>query len=53
MVCSPLSPIKSYLSTGTLAATLPRAWCCKVTAITSWPGVSILLLGETASLGPE
>ena len=25
-------------------------WCCKVSVRTAWPGVSILFLGETASL---
>ena len=32
--------------TGTLVATLPGAWHYRVSAGTSWPGVSILWLGE-------
>ena len=31
-------------------ATLPGAWCYRVSAGTGWPSVSILWLGETESL---
>ena len=40
----------SNLKTGTPVATLPSAWCCRVSAGTGWPGVSILWLGEMESL---
>ena len=30
------------LKIGTPVATLPGAWCCRVSAGTGWPGVSIL-----------
>ena len=32
----------SDLKIGTLVATLPGAWCYRVSAGTGWPGVSIL-----------
>ena len=32
----------SDLKIGTPVATLPGAWCCRVSAGTGWPGVSIL-----------
>ena len=40
----------SDLKIGTQAATLPGAWCYRVSAGTDWPGVSILWLGKTESL---
>ena len=40
----------SDLEVGTLVATLPGAWCYRVSAGTDWPGVSILRLGERESL---
>ena len=36
----------SDLKIGTPVATLPGAWCSRVSAWTGWPGVSILWLGE-------
>ena len=35
---------------GTPAASLPSAWCYRVSTGSGWPGVSILWLGETESL---
>ena len=35
---------------GFQVATLPGAWCYRVSAGTGWPGVSILWLGEVESL---
>ena len=40
----------SDLNFGTLAAILPGAWCCRVSARTGWPGVSIPWLCEIARL---
>ena len=40
----------SDLKIGTPVATLPGAWCYRVSAGTGWPGVSILCLGEMESL---
>ena len=40
----------SDLNIGTPVATLPYAWCNRVSAGTGWPGVSILWLGEMESL---
>ena len=40
----------SDLRIGTPVATLPGAWCHRVSAGTGWPGVSILGLGEITSL---
>ena len=40
----------SGLTAGTLAVILPGAWCYRVSAGTGWPGVSILRVGELASL---
>ena len=40
----------SDLNIGTPVATLPGAWCYRVSAGTGWPGVSILWLGEMESL---
>ena len=45
---SGLSPT-SDLKIGTPVATLPGAWCYRVSAGTDWPGVSILWLGEMES----
>ena len=39
----------SDLIIGTPVATLPGAWCYRVSAGTGWPGVSILWLGEMES----
>ena len=36
----------SDLKTGTPVATLPGAWCYRVSAGTGWPGVTTLWLGE-------
>ena len=38
------------LEIGTPLATLPDAWCYRVSVGTGWPGVSILWLGEVESL---
>ena len=38
------------LKIGTPVATLPGAWCYRVSAGTGWPGVNILCLGEMESL---
>ena len=45
------SGVESYqwLKIGTPEATLPGAWCHRVSAGTGWPGVSILWLGEMES----
>ena len=40
----------SDLQTGTPADTLPGSWCCRISAGTGRPGVSILWLGEMESL---
>ena len=40
----------SDLKIGTAVATLPGAWCYRVSAGTGWLGVSILRLGERDSL---
>ena len=40
----------SDLNNGTLVATLPGAWHYRVRARTGWPGASMLLPGEIASL---
>ena len=40
----------SDLKIGTPVATLPGAWCYRVSAGTGWPVVSILCLGETENL---
>ena len=40
----------SDLKIGTPVATLPSAWCYRVSAGTGWPGVSILWLDEMESL---
>ena len=40
----------SDLKIGTLVATLPGAWCYRVSTGTGWPGVSILWLGEVERL---
>ena len=40
----------SDLKIGTPVATLPGAWCYRVSAGTGQPGVSILWLGEVESL---
>ena len=45
-----LGPYTSDFKIGTPVATLPGAWCWRVSAGTSWPGVSILWLGEMESL---
>ena len=42
--------ILSDLKIGTPVATLPCAWCCRVSTRTGRPGVSILRLGEMESL---
>ena len=44
--------VKSYrdLKIGTPVATLPGAWCYRISAGTGRPGVSILWLGEVESL---
>ena len=41
-------PVTSKI--GSPVATLPGAWCYRVSAGTGWPGVSILWLGEMESL---
>ena len=46
----PGSSCTSDLKIGTPVATLPGAWCYRVSAGTGWPGVSILWLGEMESL---
>ena len=38
------------LEIGSQVATLPGAWCYRVSARTDWPGVCTLWLGETESL---
>ena len=48
-LCSGLSLI-SHFSIATQVVTLPGTWPCRVTAWTSWPGVSILWLGEMENL---
>ena len=40
----------SDLKIGTPVATLPAAWCYRVSTGTGWPGVSILRLGEVERL---
>ena len=40
----------SDLKTGTPAATLPAAWCYRVSGGTGWPAVSILWLGGVETL---
>ena len=42
--------ITNDFNIGTTVATLPAAWPYWVNATTGWPGVSILWVGETASL---
>ena len=52
-VCDGIFPGLSHtsdLEIGTPVATLPGAWCYKISAGTGWPGVSILWLGEMGSL---
>ena len=44
------SSLTSDLNIGTPVATLPGAWCYRVSAGIGWPGVSILWLGEMESL---
>ena len=46
----PGSSHNSDLNIGTPVATLPGAWCYRVSAGTGWPGVSIPRLGEMESL---
>ena len=38
------------LNIGPQVVTLPGAWCYRVSAGTGWPSISILWLGEIASL---
>ena len=40
----------SELIIGTVVASLPGAWHCRVSIGTGWPGVSILWLGDVESL---
>ena len=42
--------VRNQLKTSILMAALQEAWCHRVSARTSWPSVSILWLGEIASL---
>ena len=51
-LCRDISGVDLYqwLKIGTLVATLPCAWCYRVSAVTGWPGVSILWPDETKSL---
>ena len=52
-VCTRFFPGSSHTSDfkiGTPVATLPGAWCYRVSAGAGWPGVSILWLGEMESL---
>ena len=46
----PGSSHSSVLKIGTPVATLPGAWCYRVSTGTGWPGVSILWLSEVESL---
>ena len=51
--CAGIFSVSSHtsdLKIGTPVATLPGAWCNRVSAETGWPGVSILRLGEVESL---
>ena len=46
----PLWSCISDLKTSTLVVTLPDSWHYRVSAVTDWPGASILWLGERVSL---
>ena len=48
--CFPWSSHSNDLKIGTLVLTLPGAWCHRVSGWNGLPGVSVLWLGELASL---
>ena len=50
VIDAPPSDYTSDLKIGTPVATLPDAWCSRVSAGTGWSGVSRLSLGEVESL---
>ena len=42
--------VKNELKTGTLPVTVRGTWCYRTSAMTGWPGVSLLGLGEIVTL---